>query len=138
MTVEKQLQFLTDRAKDGLVFYTTYDTLSFINDELCFLDGSTWRKYDSDINELVNCKLGLDKGWTFTADEKAILKNIDKSFKWIARDEDNSLYVYYRKPVKAERYWGSTSEAEQITLFQHLFYTIQWIDGKPCDFRNYL
>lgn len=33
---------------------------------------------------------------------KIIAKNIDKNYKWIARDRDGSLYAYEEKPKKAK------------------------------------
>lgn len=138
MTLEQKLQFLTDRAKDGLTFYSTYDQLSFIDGELRFLDGLTWKKDYLEINELKNCKFSLTKEWDFTPEEKVILKSINKTYKWIARDEDNSLYLYYRKPFKTGNCWSSTSDTDDITLFKHLFNAIQWNDKEPCEFKNYL
>lgn len=35
-----------------------------------------------------------------TEHEKVILSNIDKKYKWIARDKNGRVYVYKDKPVK--------------------------------------
>lgn len=41
----------------------------------------------------------------FTEDEKFIARNIDKKYKWIARDSNGNLYVYGEKPEKIDQYW---------------------------------
>lgn len=68
-----------------------------------------------------------------TEDEKVILKNIDKRYRWIARDEDGSLYVYIDKPVKVNTCWGlyPHTYASQLNLFNHLFQFIKREDEEP-------
>ena len=41
----------------------------------------------------------------FTNDEKAIARNIDKEYKWIARDRDGELCIYDGKPEKGMDSW---------------------------------
>ena len=68
-------------------------------------------------------------------DEKAILRNIDKSYKWIARDNDSMLFVFTRKPIKNDYYWKCKDEDEDdeccVYLFDHLFQFIKWEDEEP-------
>lgn len=40
-----------------------------------------------------------------TEDEKVILRNIDKKYKWIARDFDGQLFVYGQKPYVLGKIW---------------------------------
>ena len=68
-----------------------------------------------------------------TKDEKAILRNLPKKWKYIARDEDSCLWIFNDyKPRK-----GSTSPewlgniGEPLILFQHLFQFITWEDEEP-------
>lgn len=67
-----------------------------------------------------------------TEDEKAILRNIDKDYKWIARDKNTRLFAYPNEPYKhhgALGWLGNNSESMQ--LFKHLFQFIQWEDTEP-------
>ena len=68
-----------------------------------------------------------------TEDEKAILKNLPKKWKYIARDEDSSLWIFDDyKPYKAKtspKWLGNIGEP--LYLFQHLFQFIKWEDKKP-------
>lgn len=57
---------------------------------------------------------------TLTEDEKAILRNIPKEYKWIGRDENGDLVLY------EELYYGLVTK-----LFNHLFNFIKWTDEKP-------
>lgn len=60
-------------------------------------------------------------------DEKTILRNIDKEFKWIARDSD-VLSVYEIEPYKDGFYWECEGACREIEVFNHLFQFI-----KPSD-----
>lgn len=68
-----------------------------------------------------------------TDDEKAILRNIPKNYKWIARDEDEMLLIFTGKPIKKDYYWKCKDEDDRccIYLFEHLFQSIKWEDGEP-------
>ena len=71
----------------------------------------------------------------FTDDEKIIARNIDKIFKWIARDEFGSLYAYSRRPIKREsnkRWEIPSGGAAPFFLFNRgLFEAIKWEDDEP-------
>lgn len=66
----------------------------------------------------------------FTNDEKAIARNIDEEYKWIARDRDGNLCVYEEKPIKMGSYWYSDNY-DRISYFNHLFPAIKWEDEEP-------
>ena len=68
-----------------------------------------------------------------TDDEKAILRNIDKKYTWIARDKNGMLFVFTGKPVKRTHYWKCEGEDYEygVNLFNHLFQSIQWEDEEP-------
>ena len=68
-----------------------------------------------------------------TEDEKAILRNVDKQYKYIARDKNKDLYLYSKKPLNQECEWrvivyGNNSE---LKAFNHLFQFISWEDDEP-------
>lgn len=63
-------------------------------------------------------------------DEKAILRNIDKECKYIARDKDDYLFVYDEKPSKrsSSQWFTNAGTARNISVFSHLFQFIKWED----------
>lgn len=73
-----------------------------------------------------------------TDDEKVILRNINKAFKYIARDRGDSLFVYTSKPIKKRNDWkfndideNLKDEWSAITIYNHLFQFIKWEDEEP-------
>lgn len=66
-----------------------------------------------------------------TEDEKVILRNLDKEFKWIARDKCGELYIFFEKPEKDDVVWSSEDDYENVSLFEHLFQFIKWEDTEP-------
>lgn len=77
--------------------------------------------------------------WTFTEDEKVILRNLPEEYKWIARDESGDLMVYKVKSEKGSICWGrGLTDFEMFCVFNHLFQSIKWEDEEPCEFRNFI
>ena len=71
-----------------------------------------------------------------TSDEIAILRNIDKEYKWIARDKNGILYIYDSVPEKRGNYKWSRDTLHvdilsNLSLFSHMFKFIQWTDSEP-------
>ena len=68
-----------------------------------------------------------------TDDEKAILRNINENYVWIARDNDGMLFVFTVKPFKMDYYWKCEYEVDEccVYLFDHLFQFIKWEDEEP-------
>ena len=71
-----------------------------------------------------------------TEDEKVILKNLPKEYKWIARDIDGCLYVYASKPKKGITMWES--DGLPMIPFVHLFQFIKWEDEEPYSIEELL
>lgn len=68
----------------------------------------------------------------FTSDEKIIARNINKKYKWIARDYDGSLWIFVNKPNKVRGNWyESSTEANLFRAFIHMFSSIKWEDDEP-------
>lgn len=65
---------------------------------------------------------------TLSDAERVILENIDKEYKWIARDVDGDLIVYSENHDR-ERY---------IAPFNHLFQFIKWEDEQPYNIEELL
>lgn len=66
-----------------------------------------------------------------TEDEKVILRNIGKTFKWITRDEDRTLGFHSSKPHKEAYFWSSLGANYVSDLFPNLFKFIKWEDKEP-------
>lgn len=76
--------------------------------------------------------------WTFTEDEKVILRNLPEEYQYIVRDESGSLTVWTDKPKKAIYTWKGGNVFIHFDEYGHLFRCIQWTDDEPCEFRKYL
>ena len=63
--------------------------------------------------------------------EKVILRNIDKEYKWITRDEDRTLSFHSVKPHKEAYFWSSLEASYVSDLFPNLFQFIKWEDDEP-------
>lgn len=68
-----------------------------------------------------------------TDDEIVILKNINKMFDWIDRDEDNVLVVCARKLFKGELYCNIAIDHEYLAPFSHLFQFIKKYESYNID-----
>lgn len=91
-----------------------------------------------------NLKLVWERQEKLTDFEKQILGYLIYRFEYIARDKDDSLYVYNQKPEKIRKPWEKSSEVWEIveyevgvsrigdlTVFNLLFPMIKWSDEKP-------
>ena len=67
-----------------------------------------------------------------TEDEKVILRNLPKEYKYIARQKYGELAVYQSKPYKDNicGYWEyyENSMRKFLSLYNHLFQFIKWED----------
>ena len=72
---------------------------------------------------------------TFTEVEKTIARNIDKEYRWMARDQDGNLCIYEEKPEKEENSWYFGGY-DYISYFNHLFSAIKWGDEEPTRIRD--
>lgn len=79
----------------------------------------------------------------FTDDELSILRNIDKEFQYIARDDDDSIGVYSIKPIHKkcndEFYWECLDGKYRcLSCFEHLFKDIKCRDREPVRIDDYV
>ena len=82
----------------------------------------------------------------FTDDELCILRNIDKKYKWIARDKvdrdeyDNygNLNIYLGEPNKSTVSWLPSDEYCEFHAYNHLFQSIKWEDNEPIYIDDYV
>ena len=65
-------------------------------------------------------------------DELTILKNIDKRYNFIARDDDGILFAYMSEPIRGLIGWsvGHGNQYASLNVFSHLFKMVKDIDNK--------
>ena len=71
-----------------------------------------------------------------TEDEKVILRNLPKEYKWIARDKNNCIFIYINRPVKSD-FWLNACDSTRLA-FPHLFQFIKWEDEEPYSIEDLL
>ena len=110
--------------------------------------------YDANFKEWIYSTLGfnkliaseiikLPKKKQFTDDELYILNNIDKKYKWIAKDKDGLICTFVSKPIKTERFWSEgwsngESYASLEAIKNSLFTEIKWEDEEPIYIDDYI
>ena len=125
-----------------------YEAIYFIeNGYLYYIDiDSIKKKSYLIINDIAGENIiKLPKKKQFTDDELCILRNIDKEYKWIAKDIDGDLWIYTNKPKKEyDRYWKDCSSFkslsfEPLDIFKNsLFTEIEWEDEEPVYIDDYV
>ena len=119
-------------------------------------DGFLWiHNFDENLN-IIDCDNGLDimkvyKDYTLkellwerkekpqiklTEDEKAILRNLPKEYKWIARDLSGMVYIFIERPEKGQAIWYGCGQP--MIPFYHLFQFIKWEDEEPYSIEDLL
>ena len=94
----------------------------------------------NDVNDITNI-IKLPKKKQFTDDELAIMRSLPKNYEWIARDIlGDTLFVFEKKPRKANGDWISNSNSNwhSLFVFKHLFQSIQWEDEEPVFIDDYI
>ena len=97
-----------------------------------------------DCTYCVKCWLQMEhkEKITLSEAERIILENIDKEYKWIARDElNNILWIFAEKPTKNNGWWINESNSKigvNLALFNHLFQFITWNDSEPYNIEELL
>ena len=110
--------------------------------------------YDANFKEWIYSTLGfnklialeiikLPKKKEFTDNELFILKNIDKKYKWIAKDKNGLICTFVSKPIKTEKLWSDgwsngESYASLEAIKNSLFTEIKWEDEEPIYIDDYV
>ena len=93
----------------------------------------------NDISKVTVIKLPKKK--QFSQDELCILRNIDKKYKWIARDdEDGGICIFIEKPLRKKHIWDLERSSHYMffSCYNHLFNSIQWEDEEPVYIDDYV
>ena len=100
-----------------------------------------------EVNDLINKEIiKLPKKKEVTDDELCILRNIDKEYKWIARDKADkdeydkhgNLNIYFGKPKKSTKSWLPSDIYCEFHGYNHLFQSIKWEDEEPIYIDDYV
>ena len=122
-----------------------YEAIYFIeNGYLYFIGDYGEQKSYLNINEVVGKNIiKLPKKKQFTDNELFILKNIDKKYKWIAKDKNGLICTFVSKPIKTEKLWSDgwsngESYASLEAIKNSLFTEIKWEDEEPVYIDDYV
>lgn len=133
--VEEGEEFRIVKAKTRYRFYN--NSLQVFDTDL-----EEWRNSSIMFNYVISSDIiKLPKKKEFTDDELCILRNIDKDYKWITRDDYNGLAISnedkpYKTKIDGTRCWYSVG---MVTfMFEHLFQSIQWEDEEPVFIDDYV
>ena len=118
------------------------DTIYFITDNVLQYKINSYHSKVSNlkVNEIVKITK-LPKKKQFSQDELCILRNIDKEYKWIARDEgDGGICIFIEKPLRKKHIWDLERSSHYMffSCYNHLFNSIQWEDEEPVYIDDYV
>ena len=103
-----------------------------------------WEYSTLTVNALAGSEIiKLPKKKEFTDNELYILNNIDKKYKWIAKDKSGLICTFVSKPIKTERFWSDgwsngESYASLEAIKNSLFTEIKWEDEEPIYIDEYV
>ncbi len=132
-----KLRFLADRWEDGKTIVLVEGDDYYFKDNQLYSD-ITKKPTGICLNTFLSYNFKLKPQWTFTENEKVILRNLSKEYKWITRDKDGEVIIYKNKPSKSSNAWFGGADYVMLYMFRLEFETIKWLDEEPCEFRKYL
>ena len=127
-------------------FYEYGDIYFIQNGYLYFIDiDSIGKKSCLNVNNVVGKNvIKIPKKKEFTDDELCILRNINKEYKWIAKDKNGEVSIYTNKPKKEDVYWIDYSPFKPLDFVvldmikNSLFTEIKWEDEEPVYIDDYV
>ena len=108
----------------------------------CFEPGSDLSYYDENLRHDRTEKLNIVEVFrsiwkreepTITSIERVLLENVEKKYKYIARDHDLALFIFGESPTKENMMWlrKPDSYVASFTVYGHLFPMVKWEDEEP-------
>lgn len=61
-----------------------------------------------------------------------------QGYKYIARDRDNTLFIYKDKPSKLAEYWANLYHYSLDDNFRNIFEFVEWEDKEPTSIKEVL
>lgn len=80
----------------------------------------------------------LNQEIKLSSKERYTLEKLEKTYEWIAREKDGTLWAYEEEPVKTEDFWFSTQERYCLERYNDLFKFIQTSDAEPYNIKELL
>ena len=81
------------------------------------------------------CKLVWERKPELSDAERVILENVDKKYKYIARDEGGNLFIYSSSEIEKFMnewcYWNDKGVHFSFAFFNNLFTMVKWEDEEP-------
>ena len=116
-------------------YWKVYEEDTCYSNSFGYANKDFYTRQGATIYEFEDVCLIHTKKHQFTKDEKVILRNLDKKWKWIARDKNTHLWLFTNRPHKNDNLycWSGTVEYCSFEMFSHLFQSIQWGDDKPIE-----
>lgn len=84
--------------------------------------------------------------WLTEAEEKEVNKSKlefellnywrNKGYKWIARDEDDTLCIFKNKPVKFDKAFANVYDYHLVDECRELFQYVEWEDEEPTEIED--
>lgn len=142
-------KFLNVEEEEQFKIYDNSEIYRVKNNKLEYLDDDDiWNLSCASSNQMVNWNvIKYQPEKYFTEDELSVLKNIDKKYKYIARDKkyDNDdievgrLYVFGSYPTNSGDMWDVPFEYDYSEMpFNDMFKSIQWEDDEPVCIDDYV
>lgn len=65
--------------------------------------------------------------------ERIVLSNLSKRWCWIARDDDDGLFLFKNKPTKNNntKAWDTDMDFINFSCYSHMFRFIDWNNKEP-------
>lgn len=93
------------------------------------------------LKNVEHIKKWLFKEWKphLTKDEKSILRNLPKKYKYITRDSYGRIWIHENRPCKYPLVWDTVgNDGYILEIYNHLFQFIKWEDEEPYNIEELL
>lgn len=96
------------------------------------VDGAFYYWFDGTLESIVEIEVKNISNF-----EREIIKHIPKEYSYMARDENDLIYLYTEKPTKGYSVWLVTgkNQSEELVLTD-VFENIKWEDSEPWKFKT--
>ena len=80
----------------------------------------------------------LNEEIKLSSKERYTLEKLEKTYEWIAREKDGTLWVYEDEPCKDGEIWFTTQERYCLDKYNDLFDFIKWTDYEAYNIKELL
>ena len=125
--IEEDVEFFIN--EDNSTHYRVHDNI------LQFYFDEEWTHSGHLINSIKNIKI-MPK---FTLEELAIMRSIEKCYKYLFRDGNGDLFISVFEPIKShsEKEWVAIKYTS-FNMFNHIFKSCKYEDDTPIEIDKYV